>query len=889
MKSPLHYLNAAVKPQFPSLTKGILRPAPFNSSAAGIKIKRKQALRAYQIGALGVLSSVAGVVLGASAAQAAPVTLQFSGATCETNTGSTCLAQGSVWRFSNVVVSGSGPTQRDALITISALVNGATLATIDDTVNGTGPRFQPNVVSPNNANATAYAKFNIKFVAPGTTTTAAVGGEVYETAFDVDGDGQAGTTGIRELVEFGTPVSSKLDNPTLLATNSPVLIAGGASYIVGQSANNQAGIGISNQYKVTALYDATTTNFDLILGSKTGSAACGGACSRLSSISFDITEAVPLNDVLVTKTHTGNFTQGETGATYSLTVTNYGALATSGLVTVIDTLPTGLTATAASGTGWTCSLNTPAAGQVQCTRSDALAFSSSYPPITLTVNVSGTAASSVTNSATVSGGGDYYTGNNTATDPTTIIGASDLTLSKSHSGSFNVGSTGTYNFSVGNAGGSSTAGTISFTDTLPTGLTVNGGAAGSVTLGGTNAANWTCSSNAASPQVITCTSTSAIAASGTSAFNFPINVGLGTAVGNNSITNSASVSGGGEVNTANDSATDPTTILSPDLTITKSHSGNFTQGSSGAYSLTVANGGTTATSGTVTVVDTLPTGLSVPAGSVTLNGANAANWSCSASGQTITCTSTTGIAISGSSTFGFNVNVASNAPASLTNSVTVSGGNEATAKNGNNAATDPTTVIAPANVLLVKRITAINGDRTKNPNDNTVLNVFVDDTTSIYQADDNNTGWPSNYLLGVIDAGKVKPGDDIEYTVYFLNAGGSTADTVKICDLVAGAQDFKPDAYGTNQDIELKIGKTTNTSTFLTRANDVGDRAQVITSSGTVPSSCNLKGANTNSTVVLDVTGTTGAPTLTTLPNTTGTGAPDDSFGFFRFTTKVKP
>jgi uncharacterized repeat protein (TIGR01451 family) len=198
--------------------------------------------------------------------------------------------------------------------------------------------------------------------------------------------------------------------------------------------------------------------------------------------------------------------------------------------------------------------------------------------------------------------------------------------------------------------------------------------------------------------------------------------------------------------------------------------------------------------------------------------------------------------------------------------------------------------IAPkANVLLVKRITAINGDRTKNPNDNTAFNTFVDDTTSIYQTEDNNAGWPSSYLLGAIDAGKVKPGDDIEYTVYFLNSGGVKADSVKICDLIAGAQDFKPNAYGTNQDIELKIGKITNASTFLTQANDVGDRAQVIDSAGTVPAGCNLKAANTNSTVVLDVTGTTGAPTLTTLPNTTGTGTPDDSFGFFRFVTKVKP
>ena len=64
------------------------------------------------------------------------------------------------------------------------------------------------------------------------------------------------------------------------------------------------------------------------------------------------------------------------------------------------------------------------------------------------------------------------------------------------------------------------------------------------------------------------------------------------------------MAGGGETNTANDTANDPTTINAagvPDLTITKTHVGNFTQGQTGAtYTITVTNSGTAATSGTVT-------------------------------------------------------------------------------------------------------------------------------------------------------------------------------------------------------------------------------------------------------------------------------------------------
>jgi uncharacterized repeat protein (TIGR01451 family) len=130
---------------------------------------------------------------------------------------------------------------------------------------------------------------------------------------------------------------------------------------------------------------------------------------------FQYTVASPNPDLTIAKSHTGNFTQGDTGRTYNLAVTNSGGAATIGIVTVTDTLPAGLTATGISGTGWIC---TQPAGP--CTRSDALNASASYPPITLTVNVASNAPSSVTNTATVAGGGEINTSNDTVTDPTNI-------------------------------------------------------------------------------------------------------------------------------------------------------------------------------------------------------------------------------------------------------------------------------------------------------------------------------------------------------------------------------------------------------------------------------------------------------------------------------------
>src|SRR4029077_1485626 len=87
--------------------------------------------------------------------------------------------------------------------------------------------------------------------------------------------------------------------------------------------------------------------------------------------------AIPVSDLTIAKSHTGNFVQGQTGASYAITVTNSGTAATSGTVTMTDTLPAGLTATAIGGTGWTCTLAT-----LTCTRSNALAAAASYPAIT---------------------------------------------------------------------------------------------------------------------------------------------------------------------------------------------------------------------------------------------------------------------------------------------------------------------------------------------------------------------------------------------------------------------------------------------------------------------------------------------------------------------------
>jgi len=131
----------------------------------------------------------------------------------------------------------------------------------------------------------------------------------------------------------------------------------------------------------------------------------------------------------IVKTHAGNFRQGQTGASYTIAVGNSGPGTTQGVVTVMDLVPAGLTATAISGAGWSCTL--PAG---PCTRSDALSAGSSYPALAISVNVAANALPTVTNTATVSGGGAINT--STSNDLTSILsggpptGGSDLAIGR---------------------------------------------------------------------------------------------------------------------------------------------------------------------------------------------------------------------------------------------------------------------------------------------------------------------------------------------------------------------------------------------------------------------------------------------------------------------------
>ena len=382
-------------------------------------------------------------------------------------------------------------------------------------------------------------------------------------------------------------------------------------------------------------------------------------------------------DMTIVKSHAGTFVRGSP-ASYSIVATNSGSAATSGTVTVTDTLPAGLTPTAVSGPGWTCPA--PAGQNISCTRNDALAAGASYPAITVTVNVLEAAANSVINTATVAGGGELNGGNDSSSDPTSVTSSADVSLVKSHAGNFNVGQNGVYALAIHNAGPSTAAGPITVSDTLPAGLTFVSG----------TGPGWTCT---AAGQVVTCTNPAAMVSAANSSITLTVAVGPGAAP---VVTNTASVSSSTPDPTpGNNNSSDPTTVVpQADLSIVKSHAGNFTVGQNATYTLAVNNAGPSTAAGPITVTDTLPAGLSFVSGT-------GAGWTCSAAGQVVTCTNPAAMVSAANSSITLTVAVGPGAAPAVANTATVSS-STGDPNLANNTSTDPTTVVPQADLSIVK-------------------------------------------------------------------------------------------------------------------------------------------------------------------------------------------
>ncbi|MBL8521263.1 MAG: DUF11 domain-containing protein [Betaproteobacteria bacterium] len=196
------------------------------------------------------------------------------------------------------------------------------------------------------------------------------------------------------------------------------------------------------------------------------------------------------------------FTVGSAGS-FTLTPNNTaGTLPTAGLITVSDTLPSGLSYVPAGsgGTGWACSA---LAQTVTCTSMNVIAAGAAGNPITINVSVAGAAVPSITNTAQVSGGNEppVNGGNNSALVMVAVssmavntfltdgaqTGLPGSTVLYTHV--FNAGLAGTVSFSISNVPTPAVAGWTNaiFRDTNCNGMLEIG--EGSTPLAGSVAVN----------------------------------------------------------------------------------------------------------------------------------------------------------------------------------------------------------------------------------------------------------------------------------------------------------------------------------------------------------------------------------------------------------------
>src|SRR4029077_5628649 len=299
----------------------------------------------------------------------------------------------------------------------------------------------------------------------------------------------------------------------------------------------------------------------------------------------------------------------------------------------------------------------------------------SSPAIAIVAPVGQSATSPLTNTATVAGGNEINTANDSASDSTTIVSQADIAVAKiASSGTVTAGSNVTFTITVTNNGPSNASGVV-VTDQLPAGLTY----VSSVPSQGTYT-------------------------SGTGVWNIGA-IGSGTSVTlsltatvttTGSLTNTATKTAENETDPdlTNDTASVTITGQAPDLTIAKSHVGSFVRGSTGKYSVNVSNIGPVASSGLVTVSDTLPAGL-------TPSTASGTGWGCGIAGQVVTCTRSD--ALLGGASFPvitITVAISQSATTPLTNTATVAGGNEL--NSANDSASDSTAIASQADVVVTK-------------------------------------------------------------------------------------------------------------------------------------------------------------------------------------------
>lgn len=507
-----------------------------------------------------------------------------------------------------------------------------------------------------------------------------------------------------------------------------------------------------------------------------------------------------------------SYTPGES-IEYKLTVKNNGP-DNSGVVTVTDTLPTGVVPKVggATGGGWNCNVNLQT---VTCTR-PVLNSGATAPDITIEANIASNVTGTKANTATASVSNDPDLSNNSQSVTLPAAPKADLSIAKSHTGIPTAGQPHTYKFTVTNNGPSDVA-SFTVTDVLDSNLQL-----------ASSTGNICSPVGGAFGQTITCTGGAITANGAGSTVSFDMVVNVAGSYAGGTISNTGTVApptGTIDSVTSNNSSTDQSNVLvDTQLGIVKSHTGNFTAGVNNSFTLTVDNQGpSNASIGSVTVTDVLDEDFTyVPTANT--------GWNCSESGGTVTCTNTAAINSGDTTPITLTVLVDPIADGSTTNTAEVSS-TTPDSDLSDNTSTDTVTIVSEADLGITKAhvgtgfvageqgqytFTVVNNGPSADSPSYTITDTLPTGFTyaSSSGAADCSTSSGTNV---VCTGGAIGAGDPAQVTTITVNVSGSATGTIGNTATVAPAPGTTDPVSGNNTstdnvDIEpnadLSIAKT---------------------------------------------------------------------------------
>jgi len=364
--------------------------------------------------------------------------------------------------------------------------------------------------------------------------------------------------------------------------------------------------------------------------------------------------------------------------TYNMVIENNGDDSATGVVST-HTIPASATYLGFTGSGVTCT-PPPSAGPIICNHPNLVGISPGPAGVsTFSIQLRSSVQDAVTFSlgaTVISTQPDSNSGNNTDNEQTTVNNGADFSITKTPAtASAASGSTFSWAMSVSNAG-PNPATNLRVQDPLPTGFNVTSLPAGCVNNAGT----------------VICDISGPIAVGGSQSIGNitgTIIAGSGSTVTNSAtvtLSPSATSSDASDPITNNNTAVANVNITAgSDLQITKARSigGNFTVGQSFNFVLTPRYTGDSPTN--ITVTDSIPSNYTIGAVAASQNG-----WSCSVSGQIVTCTKPSG-GIAGLNQALGNITIpvtVASAGNNVSNTTSISSTTPVDPNPGNNTATD---------------------------------------------------------------------------------------------------------------------------------------------------------------------------------------------------------